>query len=191
MSAAPLLVDTVYKDHIHAIRCALSVSAKAMGHVAAKWQRDYQAGYRVSSAGPDMSRAERFTQDCMTRLLLHRNLSREHWAVLVIRFAPPLQAQGRAVGDQSEVGEMEEAMRICLAHLTHPVSQEFTGWCLLRWSQRMPAGRGKWVEWEGKTSLSLRTLHRYSSENIYKPMVTLENAAIARAKDLLEQAALI
>jgi len=190
-NAAVQLVDPIYKNHIHAIRCALSVSAKAMGHVAAKWQRDYQAGYRISSIGPDMSRAERFSQDCMTRHLLHSKLSREQWAILIVRYAPPLEAQGRPIADQSEIEEMQSALAALMSSIEHSVSKEFSGWCLLRWARRMPAGRGKWAEWEGRTNVSMPTLHRRCNHSIYKPMIAMEHGALERAKSILIEAALI
>lgn len=191
MSAAVQLIDPVYKDHIHAIRCALSVSAKAMGHISAKWQREYQAGYRISSIEPDMSRAERFTQDCMTRHLLHQSLSWGQWAVLTIRFAPPLQSQGRTIADSSELEEMQSALEQLLGLMEHPLGKEFSGWCLLRWARRMPAGRGKWSEWEGRLDVSMPTLRRRCAEAVYKPMATLESSAIEDAREILLQGGLI
>jgi len=189
MNTAPLLIEPVYKDHIHAIRCALSVSAGAMGYIAARWQQDYQAGYRVHSVGSDMTRAERFTQDCMTRQLLHHHLSCEHWAVLVVRFAPPLNTRGTL--DESEVEEMRRALKTLLELLEHPITPEFTRWCLLRWAQRMPAGRGKWAEWEGRTSVSMPTLHRRCADSVYKPMLFREQSALESAKEKLLRFGLI
>lgn len=190
-SANSVNLDPVYQDHIHAIRCALSVSASAMGHQVAKWQNEYQAGWRVSSQfGSDMTRNERFIQDCMTRHLLHDSLSREQWAVLVTRFAPPLHNKGRAVADRHEFDDMAASLDCLMAMLDHPISTEFTGWCLIRWARRMPPGRGAWLEWEGRTDQSIRTLHRRCADT-YKALNHCEDGAKTHANDLLKSALLI
>ncbi len=183
-------IDPVYRDHISAIRCALNVSAKSMGHAVSKWQNDYQAGWRVSGSGQDMTRNERFTQDCMTRHLLHSSLSREQWAVLVIRFAPALSFRGKVVADRSEIEEMGAALDCVMALIDHAVSEEFSGWCLLRWARRMPPGRGAWAEWEGQTDQSIRTLHRRCAE-LYEHANILEGSAKAASADALRGAGLI
>lgn len=191
MNAIAQLVEPVYLDHVHAIRCALSVSAAAMGHQVSEWQRKYKAGWRVSSAfGGDLTRNERFVQDCMTRLLLHSNLSREQWAVLVARFSPAMHHSGRSVADRHEVAEMSEALDCIMENLAHSVSTEFTGWCLLRWANRMPPGRGAWAEWDGRTAESQRTLHRRCADT-YKALNETERAAKLRAIYLLKAAELI
>lgn len=187
---AQKITNPVYRDHMHAIRCALSVSAGAMGHAIAKWQTEYQAGWRTSCAGPDLSKTERFTQDCMTRHLLHSALSQSQWAVLVVRFAPSLTHQERLVADRSELDEMSAALDDLMAQLEHPITPDFTGWCLLRWARRMPPGRGAWAEWEGRTDQSLRTLHRRCADTYYA-LNAFENAAKTDASGLLRTAELI
>lgn len=187
---AKVMVEPVYSDHVQAIRCALNVSAKALGHATASWQHQVATGYRVSSIGPDLSNSERFVQDCMTRHLLHSNLSEREWSVLVVRFAPRLSFDGNVVCDKSELDEMKLALRIFIGAMPTDVSQEFTGWCAMRWAGRFPAGRGVWAEWEGETKESLRTLHRRCAE-IYKAANEIENAAKEFAKCLLQASGLI
>lgn len=161
-----------------------------MGHQVAKWQTEYQAGWRVSQIGPDMTKAERFAQDCMTRHLLHAKLSRPQWATLVARFAPPLAHRGKPVADRSEFDEMGAALDRLMADLEHAITPEFTGWCLLRWARRMPPGRGAWIEWEGRTDVSLRTLHRRAADTYYA-LNAIENDAKLAASELLRGAELI
>lgn len=191
MSAVQTIVEPVYLDHVHAIRCALSVSAAAMGHQVSEWQRKYRAGWRVSSAfGGDLSRNERFVQDCMTRHLLHERLRGDQWSILVVRFSPPLHHNGRACADQHEFAEMATALDSLMGDLNQSISAEFTGWCLLRWSRRMPPGRGAWAEWEGRTDESQRTLHRRCADT-YNTLNDIESSAKLRALDLLKAAGLI
>lgn len=188
-AAQNLAVDPVYRDHISAIRCALNVSAKSMGHAVSKWQNDYQSGWRVSSSGNDMSRNERFVQDCMTRHLLHSNMTPEEWAVLVIRFAPATHFHGKPVADAAEFAEMERAFTTAAAAMPSDLGQMFTGWCLMRWARRMPAGRGQWQEWYGKTDLGERTI-RQRGYDIYKVANHIEAKAKQRAEQLCKAAQL-
>lgn len=190
MTEVQTVIDPIYRDHIGAIRCALNVSAKSMGHAISKWQHECVSGYRVSTIGPDMSRNDRFTQDCMTRHLLHGTLSREQWAVLVVRFAPSLSFAGATVADPGELAEMAAALDVCMSVVPATVSEEFTGWCLLRWARRMPPGRGAWAEWEGRTDESIRTLHRRCAD-IYDGVNRVEDAAKGLARDVLQKAKLI
>lgn len=190
MTIATSIVEPVYRDHIHAIRCALSVSAQAFGNKPAKWQSDYQAGYRVSSIGPNLTRQERFQQDCMTRHLLHVNLSPVEWSVIVIRFAPATHFQGRAIADSAEVAELETAFLTAAAHMPCDLGEMFAGWCLMRWARRLPAGRGEWKEWYGKNDLSERTI-RQRGYDIYKEANQIEDAAKRRVEQLCKEAGLI
>ena len=182
MNAVQLLIDPTYNDHIHAIRCALNVSATAMGHSTSKWQQECVSGYRVSSIGSEMSKMERFQQDCLTRHMLRRQLSLEQWSVLYVRFAPRLIDNERSKSDASEFREMSDAVNECMGLLDGIADENFTEECLMRWSSRILVEKGSRDRWAEKMGVTARTVNTRKAEIAASTPANQKRSARTRIK---------
>lgn len=76
----------IYRDALSAVVRALA--AECIDSTAKQaWQRQYQSGWPESKSGNALSAREMLDMDCMVHARLHRELSAQHWAVLVAKYS--------------------------------------------------------------------------------------------------------
>lgn len=93
----------VYRDEQHAAIRAAAVDAISTCKPA-QWQAQYSSGYveELTKRHDDtehLSAADRLTQDCMTRALMHRTVSRGAFYAMVAKYGADEQERAQAVNE--------------------------------------------------------------------------------------------
>lgn len=93
----------VYRDEQHAAIRAAAVDAISTCKPA-QWQAQYSSGYveELTKRHDDtehLSAADRLTQDCMTRALMHRTVSRGAFYAMVAKYGADEQERAMAVNE--------------------------------------------------------------------------------------------
>lgn len=78
---------TVYRNAGHCIARIMSIETNTCTPQSA-WQRRYQSGFPETVEGTSgLTQEERLTQDSMTRSLVRRQLSVQHWHALIAKYS--------------------------------------------------------------------------------------------------------
>jgi hypothetical protein len=124
-----------------------------------------------------MSRLESFQQACMTLALLHYEMPAHLWAILVVRYAPPL-------ADQAEFDRMKAAVLAVAGHLECSRT-EFARWAVAHWGNRLPPERARWDHWNNRDLGAISTLKRLYGKDIKPSLGNMERLAKITAENLL------
>ncbi|MEH6565577.1 MAG: hypothetical protein V7756_09670 [Halopseudomonas sp.] len=118
---------TIYRDAGHCIARVMSIETND-GTAKSGWQMRYQAGFpETRGEGSGLSAEERFTQDAMTRGMLHRELTDLQWNVLVAKYS---------INDL----EVAEAVRWLIPRVESPAHRLFVTKAVTAWAvpKRLP-----------------------------------------------------
>lgn len=185
-----------YRDHIQAIRAALNVEARSL-YKPARWQALAKIGYREAPAGRsgDLTRQERFEQDCMTHAFLRGRLPPVQWATLVVRHAilpqrvPDLRDREGTERYLYEFRRLKVAVIVVAGHLDYP-DAAFARWAVANWGGKLDRVRARWDRWVDH-DLAIKTLKGHYGSRIKPELEALLQAAEGNAHRLLGDAGVI
>lgn len=185
-----------YRDAHSAILSALNVDARSL-YKPASWQALAMIGYReeLPTAPGDLTKLERFQQDCMTLAFLHHRMPAHLWAVIVTRYAilpanQPDPRDAEAVERyHSEFNRIKVAVLVVAGHITYDDSM-FARWAVANWAGKFEKSKARWDRWADH-DLSIRTLKRHYGEQIKPRLTGLLKQAEATAERLLNDSGMI
>ena len=127
---------TVYRSAEHAVMRAMNVDSISL-HKGAGWQNKYKPEAwepeRADNPCP-MDRFDQLTQDSMTRSVLRRVLTPQHWQVLVAHFMVDLDGSTQQQRVQVESGRppvrpVQERLTVKACCSWHSTLKAWTGDC--------------------------------------------------------------
>lgn len=178
-----------YRNALQAIRAALSIDARSL-YNPASWQSLAGSGYRESSLRGDLTKIEIFQQACLTLRRLHWNMPPHLWALLIIRYSPPLSRDGVVLAGKAELDRMCVAVEIVAGNLKTD-RREFAQWAVAHWGKRLPQGKAQWDHWQNRDSGAISTLKRLYSRDVKPALGAMERTAMATAENVLKHAGMI
>lgn len=175
-----------YLDHLAAIRAALNVDARSL-YKPASWQKHVDTGYRELHLPPpgDLSRLERFEQDCLTYAFLRDRLPSVQWAVIIVRHSL------RITDPQEQRVELDR-LRWAVWTAAGQVPCDdvaLARWGVMRWGGKL-AKTDTWQSRWGGGEVAVSTLKRHYRERVAKPLDDMLAAAERNASRLLSDAGL-
>lgn len=174
-----------YIDARSAIKAALNVDARSL-YKPASWQAMAAIGYREElpfSSSDDLTREERFQQDCMTLAFINDFLPANHWAILVTWY------QLKTVVGSSELDRLRWGVWVTAGNLDYP-DVKFARWAVANWAGRLDGIRGRWDSW-ADAELSIRTLKEHYAKRIKPELVRKLELAEGEATRVLGMGGLI
>jgi hypothetical protein len=175
-----------YRDHIAAIRAALNVDARSL-YKPSGWQALATIGYReeLPPAPGELSKLDRFQQDCLTYAALNHRMPAAQWAVLIVwhslRITDPKE-------QRTELDRLRWATWTAAGH-TGCDDVEFSRWAALKWGGKLGKGDG-WARWEGG-SVAVSTRKRHYREQVAMPLDALLTVASHNAARILADIGLV
>lgn len=175
-----------YLDHLAAIRAALNVDARSL-YRPAGWQAQAMIGYRelMAPSYGDLSRLERFQQDCMTYAFLNDRLPAAQWAVIIVRHSLRITDPRE---QRVELDRLRWAVWTAAGHTGYPRA-DFARWATLKWGGKL-ARTDTWQSRWGAGGVAVSTLKRHYRERVAKPLDDMLTAAERNAQRLLSDAGL-